>query len=246
MGLPIAGSVVSLAAVVIGVFWVARPGPFLATTSGQNGPDQATSATGNTPGPEANNVAPRGLSEEKDAPWVDASNGPIQHGDVRVQLTSVTLRNVRIRDVLGEESVSPTKNLTFGLLIENTSITRRIDFLGWSGAAAQTLTLAELSAGAGGSKPGGTDTPSAPDRNAASLTDNLGRTYQRIGLYLGAQIPGQVRTPTALPPGKRLEDLLVFEPLLDKIEFLRLTLPAAAFGDTGVLRLHIPKAMIRR
>jgi hypothetical protein len=148
--------------------------------------------------------------------------------------------------VLGEETVSPTKNLAIQVLIENTSTTRKIDFLGWSGAMPNTLTLKELLGGVVANKSNVT-TLSAPERNAASLADNLGNPYKRISLDLGAQIPGQISMATSLYPGKRLdEDLLVFEPPIDKVQFLRLELPAAAFGDSGSLRLQIPKAMIRR
>src|SRR5262249_18700462 len=110
MALPIAGLVVSLAAAVIGVLWFGQTGPCLGTGGTENGVDQVTEVPGTAASREVNNAAPK-PSEQKDGPWVDASNGPIQHGDVRVLLTSVTVRNVRIRDVLGEETISPTKNL---------------------------------------------------------------------------------------------------------------------------------------
>jgi hypothetical protein len=246
IGLPVAGSVVGLVVVVIGVMWLGRPGLFLGTAGKQNSLDQVTNASVAQPSPETNNATPPGRFEEKNATWIDASSGPVQHGDVRLQVASVTVRNVRIRDVLNEETVSPTKYLTITLQIDNTSTASRIDFLGWSGGMANRLTLAELSAGAGDSKVKGTDMSSARDANAASLKDNFGKLCEPISPGFGAQIPGQIRTATSVAPGKRLGDLLVFEPPMDEVQFLRLELPAAAFGETGVLRLQIPKGMIRR
>jgi hypothetical protein len=166
-----------------------------------------------------NPVAPK-PSEPEELSWTDASKGPVQHGDVRVQLTGVTVRNVRIKDMLGEEFVSPTKHLAIRLEIFNTSSMRKLDFLGWS--------------------------ETSPDRNAASLTDNFNRLYNRMSPDPGAEIPGQIITATSLYPGKQLEDLLVFEPPVDKIQFLRLQLPAAAFGSSGSLNLQIPDGMVHR
>jgi hypothetical protein len=166
------------------------------------------------------NPVPPKPSEPEELSWTDASKGPVQHGDVRVQLTGVTVRNVRIKDMLGEEFVSPTKYLAIRLEIFNTSSMRKLDFLGWS-------------------------EPSS-DRNAASLTDNSNRLYKRMSPDPGAEISGQISTATSLYPGKQLEDLLVFEPPVDKIQFLRLQLPAAAFGSSGSLNLQIPDGMVRR
>jgi hypothetical protein len=233
IGLPIAGAIATLAAVAIGVIWLGRPGPFFSTAGKQNGVNHIAET--------ARDPVKNAALVKKESSWADASAGPIQHGDVRVQLTSVAVRNVRLKDVLGEDSVSPTKNLTIGVLIQNTSPTRKIDFLGWSGVAATGLTLAEMLATGEGSKENRADTPPAP---AASLRDNFGKLYKRVSLDFGAQIPGQIRTATPVDPGGSLEDLLVFEPLIDNVEFLQLELPAAAFGDTGVLRLQIPKELI--
>ncbi len=90
------------------------------------------------------------------------------------------------------------------------------------------------------------DALAGPGRYAASLTDNFGNPYKRLSLDPGSQVPGQISSATSIYPGKRLEDLLVFEPPIENLQFLRLELPAAAFGGTGTLRLQIPKTMIRR
>ena len=85
-------------------------------------------------------------------------------------------------------------------------------------------------------------------KNAATLTDNFGNPYKpfKVNVALGEEIPGQISAETSIYPEKNIEDLLVFEPPLENIEFLRLELPAAACGMTGTLHLQIPKSMIRR
>jgi hypothetical protein len=249
MGFPIAGFAVSLVALVIGVFWLGLLGAVFKGTETavkQSGVQDIIAATGTGPSQEQDSVPPRKPSPEKETPWTDASKGGTQQGEIRVQLGGIVVRNVRIRDVLGEETVSPTKNLTIQVFIHNTSTTRKIDFQGWSGAGFNALALTDLLGGAGQSKANVTDTVAASGRNAASLKDNFDNPYKRVSLDLGAQIPGQVHAATSIYPGESVEDLLVFEPPIDKIQFLRLELPAAAFGGTGNLRLQIPKGMIRR
>jgi hypothetical protein len=195
---------------------------------------------------EPKSAAPRQASPKKGPSWVDASKRGVQQGDIRVEIGGVAERNVKVRDVLGEETVSPTKYLTIQVILSNTSTTRKIDFLGWSGAGATPLALSDLLGGANSNKANATETVAAAGRNAASLMDDHGNSYKRITLELGGQIPGQINAATSIYPEKQLEDLLVFEPPIDNIQFLRLELPAGAFGGTGSLYLQIPKAMIQR
>ena len=83
-------------------------------------------------------------------------------------------------------------------------------------------------------------------KNAAAVKDNFGNSYKRFTIGLGEEIPGQIVAETSIYPEKTVEDLLVFEPPLENIEYLHLELPAAACGMTGALRLEIPASMIRR
>lgn len=238
-------AVLMSATLAIGVLWRGWFGSVLKGTgpvAKQEGRNEIRAG----PSQQQDNQAPLKPSEPKEPSWADASKGPVQHGDVRVRVTGVAVRNVRIKDVLGEETVSPTKNLVIQVEIFNTSSTRKLDFLGWSGATANTLTLTDLLGSAGRSKTNAAEPQTTSERNAASLTDNFNNSYKRMSLDLGAQIPGQITTASSLYPGKQLEDLLVFEPPIDKIQYLRLELPAAAFGGTGSLRLQIPRAMIHR
>src|SRR5262249_3584299 len=155
---------------------------------------------------EPANLAKTKAPPEKEATWADASKDAIQQNEIRVELGAVAVRNVRIRDVLGEETVAPAKYLTIQVFLNNTDAARKIDFLGWSGAALNPAGLADL---LGGRSKGGGESAVNPERNAATLTDNFKNPYKRLSLELGAQVPGQIQTATSVYPGKRVEDLLV-------------------------------------
>jgi hypothetical protein len=240
IGFPIAGSAVSLVAVVFGLVWLGLLSPAKQTATQTSAPAAVAQNQ------EQSSPTPVKPAPDKEASWIDASKDAVQHGDVLVQLGAVAVRNVRIKDVLGDETVSPTKNLTIQVLLDNTNSTRKIDFLGWSGATVNAIGLADLLGGNGRNKANSTESLPGPERNAATLTDNFGNPYKRISLEPGAQIRGQISTATSVYPRKRIEDLLVFEPPVDKVQYLRLELPATAFGGTGSLRLQIPKGMIHR
>ncbi len=47
-----------------------------------------------------------------------------------------------------------------------------------------------------------------------------------------------------IPPSKWVDDVLVFEGVPDRVEFLRLELPGEAVGAKGSFRLQIPAGMI--
>jgi len=101
-------------------------------------------------------------------------------------------------------------------------LTRKVDYYGW-----------------------GTFGDNFSSRLIPRLTDNFGNSYRRVNFGPNERVNGQVRLE-ALHPGKSVGDLVVFEVPIDKVEYLRLELPAGNFGGTGKLRLQIPKTMIRR
>jgi hypothetical protein len=239
--LPSAGSAVSLGALVVGIFCVYWFG-FNGSIAGPKSTEAAAIATEQEP----KSVAPRHPSPHKAPTWVDASKRGVQQGDIRVEIGGVAVRNVKVKDVLGEESVSPTKTLTIQVVVSNTSPTRKIDFLGWSGAVANPVALSDLLGGGSGNKANAAEGVLAAGRNAAILTDDVNNSYKRITLELGGQILGQINTATSIYPGSQVEDLLVFEPPIENVQALHLELPAGAFGGTGSLYLKIPKAMIQR
>jgi hypothetical protein len=160
-----------------------------------------------------------GASAAESIPVYDAGKGPITIGDVRIQVGWVVVNHVNYEEIL-EKARSQEKYLGIQVRIENGGMTRKIDYKGWA-------SLVNVFGG-------------------ATLTDNVGNSYNRKNFGLGTQIVGQVQEATSIYPGKSVEDLLVFETPLDNIQHLQLELPGSTVGVGGKIRIQIPKAMIRR
>jgi hypothetical protein len=103
------------------------------------------------------------------------------------------------------------------LRLRNVGAGRRISYLGWGKLARDGLII--------------------------TLRDNRGRSYPLRDFGPGAAPAGQVEGVSLLP-GKYVDDLLVFEPPAFIPEYLRLELPASAFGGGGSVRWHIPRSML--
>jgi hypothetical protein len=106
------------------------------------------------------------------------------------------------------------KYLLVHIHVENRSETRKLFYRGWG----------ELSA------------------DAPRLTDNFGNRYDRWPSSAAGRVVGEWRG--SLYPGKGMEDVIAFEGPVDRAEWLRLELPASAVEGEGVLRFHIPKALM--
>jgi DNA-directed RNA polymerase subunit RPC12/RpoP len=152
--------------------------------------------------------------------WASARDA-VQQGDVRVQVTTVRVDFALVKS-LGSASKSKEKLLLIGLRMENLSDSKKIDFRGFAG-----------------------DHFDFSSNSSASLKDNFENVYKRISFGGVADIEGQVNSASVYP-GKPINDLLVFEPPIDKASSLRLELPASAFGGEGRLRIEIPADMIVR
>jgi hypothetical protein len=84
----------------------------------------------------------------------------------------------------------------------------------------------------------------APDAMAQPiLTDDAGTVYKRIELPAEAQVVGQT-LKADLGAGDAISDLLVFEAPKEKIQHLRLELPAGNLGEKGAFKFHIPREII--
>jgi hypothetical protein len=156
-------------------------------------------------------------SAPTDPHWVDASRAALQQGRLRVQIVSV---------VVGPELLSPAatkpvakKKTPQEMLSIRLRIQRQVDM----GADAVQETLA----GEGASP---------------RLTDNTGKEYrQRDVQEATTETKGRKAFPTAL-----VDHVLVFEAHAGEVRYLRLELPAASWGGTGLFRFTIPSSMIRR
>jgi hypothetical protein len=105
--------------------------------------------------------------------------------------------------------------LVIGLRITNAGISRQVPYSSWGW------------------------TPERP-----VLRDNHGKTIAEKSFPPDWIVKGRA-TKATIPPGKWLDDVLVFEPPSGSIDYLRLELPGAAVGTEGQLRMQIPKEMIR-
>jgi hypothetical protein len=217
IGYPIAGSAISLVALLFGLFWF---GVMDATLR----PVNALRPNGHDP---LKGEIPAQLPMDEDAPngrdiedkWIDASQSPVQQGDVVVRITSAAVDFVNLDD-FGRPSKSKNKMLLIHLTIENKSATKKVEYRGWG------------------------DTSDFLDHHAAKLKDNFGNVHHRTRWAFGLKVNGQVGRESIYPK-KTTDDMLVFDVPVEAAEFLRLELPASAFGGFGTLRVQIPKSMIK-
>ncbi len=148
--------------------------------------------------------------------WVDASRDAVQQGDVRVRVLSAAVQGVDFK------ALGPARRercLVLALRVYNVGGERRVAYASW----------AEVGAGR--------------EADAPRLRDDLGRTYRRRPLGAGVTLAGHVAQAT-LPPGRHVDDLLVFETVPAGRDDLRLELPASACGATGTWRLRLPRSMV--
>jgi hypothetical protein len=159
---------------------------------------------------------PGPVQREGDIVWVNADKGSAQIENIRVRVTSASIDFIK-----GPKGNSLKKYLLVQIQIENQDAAKQIGYRGWG--------VTDVMLG-----------KSAP----AQLTDNTGKNYRMpTKLELVAKPPGQV-TQDILKPGQTVEDLLVFEPVIEKIEYLKLALPGINLNGDGTLGLIIPAQMI--
>lgn len=84
-------------------------------------------------------------------------------------------------------------------------------------------------------------------RRGAILVDDQGRSYPEATFPQLTEVQGAA-LESNLQPKEELSDILIFDLPPDvfprDVKYWRLTLPAGATGDSGVLRLEIPQSML--
>jgi hypothetical protein len=153
-----------------------------------------------------------------DSEWVDASKDAVQQGDVRLRVVSAGVKPLELKDSSGKKRLGE-KCLIIKLRISNAGAGQLIQYSGWdqSGSADQGL--------------------------LPSVHDSHGKNYVLKVFEPGQEVVGHV-SQWSIAPGKWVDDILVFEALSTRVEFLRLELPCQAFQETGTIRLQIPRRMI--
>ncbi len=137
-------------------------------------------------------------------------------GPVGVRVVAVEVGKPRIVRADGRPGTPRDDYLIIHLELTNNDPTKRIAYSGWGGRV--------------------------PRAQRGILVDNHNNSYE-LKTFPQGPIEGQ-QTRTSLYPGEPMADLLVFERPVPAAEFLRLELPAAAFGETGAIRFTIPKQRI--
>lgn len=139
---------------------------------------------------------------------------------IRVEVESVAIGKVTLKDFQGE-ATSKDELLQIKVRITNRRDAKKVDYKSWSAAGGGFL-------------------------HAASLRDDLDNSYKRISFGFGDTIIGQLRTES-IYPFKSVTDLLVFEVPIGRAKFLKLELPARAYGgsDDDALKLKIPMRSIK-
>jgi hypothetical protein len=152
--------------------------------------------------------------------WVDASANALKYGDVRLEIVSVGIGPVELRQ---KSSIAASSEHYLSLRLRAS----------YEGIIAQQTPYQPWA-----------DLAGAPSLHAPTLTDNQGRTYAQKTFAPGFQVVGRADTD-ALNPGHQVKEVLVYPVPARDLEYLRLTLPGSAFGLAGEFRFQIPRSMIR-
>ncbi|MCC7409729.1 MAG: hypothetical protein IT442_16815 [Phycisphaeraceae bacterium] len=182
-------------------------------------PPSAPSSVPASPAPSSTSSATP--ASEPEITWAPATT-PVRQGDVQVRIVYVRVGKVALQSPFSEGS-RLTKEPLLAITVELTNISqsRKLDYHTWAGA---DFTV---------------------ERDYATVQDNFGNTYRRIGFGSTTEPVGRTER-ASLYPGKAQTDVLVFEEPVANVEYLNLELPAANFGGTGMIRLRVSASMIRR
>jgi hypothetical protein len=160
-----------------------------------------------------------------DDAWVNASDNAMQTNGLRVQVVSVRVGNAELKDQQKKKVASPEKYLLIQVRAS------------YHGGALQHLFYDPWA-----------DFPGAPSKHPPTLTDAAQRAYAQITFDASRTVVGRVdrgANQGFLAPGEMLDEILVFPAAAAQPEYLRLLLPAGAFGVPGEVRLQIPRHMIK-
>ncbi|HEY1922245.1 MAG TPA: DUF308 domain-containing protein [Tepidisphaeraceae bacterium] len=245
VGMPVAGSMISLIAIVLAVVSTAGTANKIATkfqtdlkvANATN--QQEVVASPDMPGPTvvaastqpaippAESIQTPVSSPSKAPPqqeWITADKA-VRQGDVQVKMLSAQVGKVQIKNMFDPDtpSFSQDELLLIKLEIRNLGDTKKIEYRTWAGG--------EFSLG---------------DRDFATVSDNFENTYKRIGFGASSGPIGQIDGSESVYPSKDITDVIVFEPPIAKAKYLNLELPATNFGGTGMLRIRIPVSLIEQ
>jgi hypothetical protein len=138
------------------------------------------------------------------------------NGRVRVSAEGTTFERVALHVASGGTTKTIKGFLIITLKIENLSPNEELRYSGWSARSA------------------------AIDQ-AATLKDDRDVVVKQFDEFVGTeQIVGQIQSASIQPAGSTKE-VLVFQRARPSTRYLKLSLPAKAYGGTGELRIKIPQ-----
>jgi hypothetical protein len=146
----------------------------------------------------------------------------VKHGDLQVRIAKASIGKVPLKDIFVGATKSKDALLMVRLELLNTNPTKKVEYHTWSGRSISF------------------------ERDYATLKDNFGNSYRRIGFGLGTYPVGAVERFESIYPNKPVTEVLVFEVPLDTATYLDLELPATNIGSTGMIRFRIPMKSVSR
>ena len=152
--------------------------------------------------------------------WVDASAKAVKRGDVRVQIVSAQIGPVTLKR---QSATAPSTERFLTIHVR----------VSYEGIVAQQTPYEPWA-----------ERVESPSKNPPTLTDNHGRNYAQKTFDPDRKVVGRADRD-ALNPGHQVKEVLIYPVQGRDVEYLRLMLPASAFGLTGEFRFQIPRTMIR-
>jgi hypothetical protein len=156
--------------------------------------------------------------------WTDAATSALVQGEAAVCVASAAIEQVELSSSGAQKPLPkniqlPRDNLVIRLQVVLIGTQQKVNFESW-----------------GNSNFGDA-------RNKPSLKDNSNHAYSLRAFGAGTRITGHERSK-GLYPKLYADDELVFEAPATDAEYLRLELPASAFGEMGALHFQIAKSII--
>lgn len=151
--------------------------------------------------------------------WVDASANAVKHGDVRVQIVSARIGSVDLKRQSSTRA-SAERYLTIRVRASYEGVIfQQTPYQPWA------------------------DRADSPSKHPPTLTDTQGHTFAQKTFDSGWKVAGRADVD-ALNPGHQVKEVLVYPVPGRDVEYLRLMLPASAFGLDGEFRFQVPRSMI--
>jgi hypothetical protein len=155
----------------------------------------------------------------QDDDWVDAAANAVRRDDLRVQVLGARVGGVETES-RGRKAVSSEKYLVIRVRVSYEGIVfRQVPYEPW------------------------VDLPGSPSNHPAVLVDDLDQAYPQKTFDADRKVVGRGGRDY-LTPGRQVNEVLVFPVPVSRTQYVRLKLPASAFGGAGEFRFQIPRSMI--